>query len=115
MKLIENIIIKNKIKKFFQETEQYKTQNDLKTFEDFVFHNYNGMCGSTYGILTTAPKLLLVCSKSFLRYYRGLDMGLHDDFFEPKGMYSYNYYKLIIKENKYIQNYIKKFLKEDFI
>ena len=114
MVLLENIIIKNKIKKFINEVDEYNSKYDLKTFDDFIFHGYNGMCGSTLGILTTAPKLLLVASKSFWKYYAGLDIDFAKDFFEQKGMYSYSYYFGLLNENKTVSKYIKKYLKDDF-
>ena len=116
MVILENIIIKNKIKKFIKEVEHYNSQHNLKSFEEFIFHNYNGICSSTFGILTTAPKLLLVGSKSFKKYYSNLDIDFKRDFFDSnEEMYTYNYFYKILKENKTIQKYIENYLKEDFM
>jgi hypothetical protein len=102
-----------KIKDFLKITETYcKGQKIENTFHNFLFHDMNGICSPAFYFIHLCPKIYLVNSKSFIKYYNSLDKDFQEDIITREQIHEN---LVFLKKNKTLLVMLKKIQKDDSI
>ena len=102
-----------KIKDFLKIVETYcKGQKIDFSFENFLFHDMNDVCSSAFYFIHLCPKIYLVNSKSFIKYYNLLDKDFQDDIITREQIQEN---LVFLKKNKKLLIMLKKIQKDDSI
>ncbi len=111
-KLQELFFYKKQINSWIKNTYiPYCKEHNLNNFNEFLYYGWNGFCGQSFGVLSTAPEILLANIVEFKAMYELLDPDFKQDLIHQP------YFKLIEKISlnallkTYINNIIKNILK----
>jgi len=110
----ENKLLIWRAKKFHNMVMTFCKQHNIpQTFEAFLhYETINGWVSDTYKYLPGAPKLYLVNSKAFQKYYNSLDVDFQNDIFTKAEM---RVYKQQLILNYKLEKELKKIMKDDSI
>lgn len=111
-KLQDFFLYRKQINKWIKDTYiPYCQENDITNFNDFLYRGWNGFCGASFGVLTTAPEILLSNIIEFKTMYSKMDPDFRQDLLHNSQMF---YLKKIVYNpslKKHIVNIIKTQLK----
>ena len=107
-----NKILIKKIAIFDKSIKKFCIQNNLKSFEQFLFYKWNGIVSVTYQQLYVAPKEYLANSKAFKKFYYMLDKDFKNDIFTTE---EYRDTKRQLQINHELKQHLQKLMQEDSI
>lgn len=111
--MITNKYYNKKIKDFMQIAKTYCKGNKIEfSFNNFLFHDMNDFCSPAFYFIHLCPKIYLVNSKSFIKYYNALDKDFQNDIISREEIQEN---LVFLKKNKKLLKMLKKIQKEDSI
>ena len=102
-----------KIKDFLKIKDVFCEERNINnSFKEFLFHEKNDFCSPAFYVLHLCPKIYLVNSKIFKKYYYSLDKDFRDDLLTGT---EFHENLIFIKRNKKILKMLKSVQKNDSI
>ena len=116
MNLVQRFVFSSQIKHLKQFDSKVKeiceTEKINHNYGVFFNYGFNGFAPKYYGVLLTAPKFFLACSKSFEDLYWKMDKDFQEDLITYEEI---SEYRKKIKTNKSLQHIIKQITKDNLI
>ena len=107
-KIQDYYLNRKQISKWINDTYiPYCKENNITNFKDFLYQGWNGFCGASFGVLSTAPEILLSNITEFKTMYSKMDPDFKQDLMHNSFMF---YFKKIASNpslKKYIVTIIK--------
>lgn len=102
-----------KIKDFNKIVKTFCEGNNINiSFENFLFHDMNDICSPAYYFIHLCPKIYLVNSKAFFKYYSKLDKDFQNEIILKEQIHES---LIFLKRNKKLLKILKKYQKEDSV
>jgi len=106
-KIQDLFLYKREISRWIKETYiPYCKENKVKDFHDFIYRGWNGFCGESFGVLSTAPEILLSNIIIFKEMYNQMDPDFKQDLMHS----SFTFYLKKISLNKPLKKYINEII-----
>ncbi len=106
-KMQDLFLYKREISHWIKDTYiPYCNENKIPDFNEFLYRGWNGFCGASFGILSTAPEILLSNIIIFKEMYDKMDPDFKQDLLHN----SVTFYLKKISLNKPLKKYINKII-----